>query len=258
MTPRAKTKSADARLVRVPTDDDLARAFEEIALRGGSAMGRMREWPYAPASDETLVCLLAEMSRHDARLLGVLIEVVVKRWRTLTPMLVRDAMRTMRTPQAMCVVVTFAREVDGDRELGHWVRHVCADWAAVRPSEHFFVDDVRPGERSASRRIGRSLREFSDWGFYGIERPTVEPHRKGRVGTYDARTRRDILTALVQSNQEGVTVADYLERIDHSVSRQAALSDLRAVGLSTRARGPGALWRLERRRAPPRVERPAT
>lgn len=230
-----------ATLVRVPTEADLERVYHELAERGASVVGRRSRWPYTPASDEELVCLAAEMARHDARLLGALVELVLARWQILSPVALRRCMRSMAAPQSVCVVVDFARAASHDRELGHWARHVTADWPRLEPARHFFVDDVRPGERTAVSRLGRSLSTYSRWGFLAVERPTFDPHGKRTVGRYDAATRRRLLLGLV-AERGGVTLLEYLEAVDRSVTRQQARADLRAAGLVPEGRGPGARW----------------
>ncbi len=242
------SKPTPLALVRVPTDADLARAYHELALRGAPLAGRAARWPYHPESDEALICLLSEMARYDARLLGALVELCLERWPRLSPMALRLAMRRMRRPQAACVVVEFARGAVNDRELALWARHVSADWPRLDPAEHFFVDDVRPAERTAARRVGRSLAAYSRWGFIAVERPTLDPFRKIRLGRYDARSRQTILEGLT-GTAGGVTLVDYLDAIDHSVSRQQAITDLRRHGLAPDRHGPGAAWRAKRSRA---------
>lgn len=201
-----------------------------------------------PATDEELVVLLAEMTRYDARLLGALVAFVLSAWRRLSPVALRDAMRRSTAPQATCVVAEFAKTAEPDRELGHWVTHVTAGWPRAHPAAHFFVDDVRPGERTAARRMGRSLAPYSRWGYVAVERPTVDPHRKRAIGRYDPRTRRMALDALLREDPAGVTLASYLDAVDRSVSRQQALADLRVAGLVPDRRGRGARWTRKRPR----------
>lgn len=229
-------------LRRAPTDADLERAYFELGKRGASAVGAQRPWPYAPRSDEELLVLISEIARHDARLLGIAVELVLLRWRSLHPVALREAMRASAWPQSLCVIVEFAREADRDPELGHWARHVLAGWPRVQPAVHYFVDDVRPGERAAARRGGRTLVPYARWGFLAVERPTIDPHQKTRLGRYDAATRRSILAALAERRREGISLAEYLESIDHSISRQRALADLRGAGLVPSGRGRGARW----------------
>ncbi len=231
-------------LLRLPTDDDLARAYHELGRLGASATGRKAPWPYAIESDDALICLCAELCRHDPRMLGVLVELMSLRYDTFHPTLLRRAMRKMRQPQTVCVVLEFARASRDDAELGLYARHVCAGVGRVVPSVHFFVDDVRPGTKLAAQRQGRSLAPYSRWGFLGMERPTVDPMTKRVVGRIDARTRRLVLERLLaREAARGITLLEYLDAIDHEVSRQQARADLIAEGLVSRGRGPGARWR---------------
>ncbi len=248
------TDARGVALARVPTEDDLARMYFELARLGASASGARAEWPYAPVSDEELVCLAAEMTRHDPRLLGVLVELLMARWRELHPVRLREAMRSMRTPQALCVALEFAQEASRDPELRLYARYVTAGVPRAEPASHYFVHDVLPGTRLAERRAGRSLAPYSRWGFLGVERPTVDPFRKRVVGRYDSATRRDVLRqALARRGDEGISLAEYLEAIDHSISRQQARADLESAGLRPRGKGPGAAWAPKR--APRRAAR---
>ncbi len=241
-------KASRARLIRAPTEDDLARLYWELAQRGAPTVGARKAWPYRPRDEEELFGLAAEMARHDARALGVLVATIARRWRGLNPVRLRDAMRGMHAPQALCVVLDFAREAELDRELALFVRYVTADWPKVDPAVHFFVDDVRPGERTASSRTGRSLVAYARWGFIGVERPTVDAFSKRTVGRYDAATRRRIAEALTERTPEGITLASYLDAIDGSISRQQGVVDLRAAGLHPSGRGPRAVWARRKRR----------
>jgi len=252
MTPPKRVREGprprDRTRLRVPTEADLSRLYWELAQRGASAVGTRKPWAYRPANDEELVCLAAEMARHDGRALGLTVELIVRTWRELHPYLLRQAMQQMNTPQTLCVVLDFAREADPDRELAHFVRYVTADWPKVAPVVHFFVDDVRPGERTNAHRVGRSLVAYARWGFIGVERPTVDVFQKRTVGRYDAATRTRIARALAQRSPDGVGIVAYLAAVDGSISRQQAAADLRASGLRPSRRGPGAMWSASPRR----------
>jgi hypothetical protein len=217
--------------------------YFEVGARGASARGAKTEWPYAPRSDEELVCLASEMARYDPRLLGVLVELLVTRWRSLNPLRLREAMHAMRAPQTVCVALEFARAANRDLELGLFASYVGAGIPRAHPVAHFFVDDVRPGTRLAESRAGRSLAPYSRWGFLGVERPTFDPFRKSAVGRYDAATRRDVLRRLLSRRGDaGVSIAEYRDAVDDTISRQQARADLEAEGLRPSGRGPGTRW----------------
>jgi hypothetical protein len=95
----------------------------------------------------------------------------------------------------------------------------------------------------AIRNLGRNLNPYARWGFVGSERPVVDPISKRSVGRYDAETRRRILHDLATSRTE-LSLSDYLDAVDHAISRQQAALDLkRCPELTAKGHGRGATWR---------------
>lgn len=231
-------------LARPPTDDDLARVYHELARLGAPAVGRRAPWPYRAPRRERLLALAAEMSRYDARLLSILLELLVTRWRDANPVWLRDEMHRMRWPQALCVVLEFAKAASRDAELAYFVDYLQRGWGRVDRAERFAIGGERPGSRMAARHLGRNLAAYGRWGFIGTERPTWSATGKQVVGRYDATTRRAILGDLL-ARQPTLRLADYLDAVDHTITRQQALADLRAhEGLRPIGRGRGARWQL--------------
>jgi len=211
------------------------------ARLGAPSVGRRSPWPYAPRGPEALVALAGDMLRYDARLLSILLELLLRHWRDLDPLVLRDRMGEMRWPQALCVVLDFAREASTDSELRYFADYVCRGWPRIEPVERFFLDGDDPASRMAARKLGRNLKPYARWGLIGTERPASDARTKRTVGRYDAPTRRRILHELVQREGE-VRLAEYLEAVDRSVTRQQALADLRATGLVLAGHGRGAKW----------------
>ena len=229
-------------LKHAPTQAELERLYHELAQIGATAVGRKRPWPYRPRSHEELLVLAAEMLRYDPRLLSILLQLVLSAWRDWNPITLRSLLGGMRWPQALLVVLEFAKAASSDSELRYFCDHVAAGWPRIDPSERFFIDAQRPGSRMAERHLGRNLGAYARWGFVGHERPTVDPSSKRTVGRYDARTRRQILVDLAGRTSD-FTLADYLDAVDHAVSRQQALQDLKACReLQVSGHGRGAKW----------------
>lgn len=251
---RRPARRREGLLVHVPTQAELERLYHELARLGAPSIGRDRPWPYRPEGTEALLALAGEMLRHDARLLGILLQLFLEHWQELNPLELRRQMKTMRWPQALGVVLGFVRLATADAELRRFVAYVSSGWPRVGPGERFFFDADQPGSRMAERRLGRNLSPYAAWGFIGTERPVADAMTKRTVGRYDARTRRDILHALVE-RRASVTLGEYLTAVDHSVTRQQALADLRASpDLEVVGHGRGARWRLAKT---PRAERRA-
>ncbi len=236
-----------ALLAHPPTQPELERLYHELGRIGAPAVGRRSQWPYAPGTKEALIALAGEMLRYDPRLLSILLQLLLERWGELDPLAMRRMLAKMRWPEALLVVLEFAKLASHDPELRYFADYLAAGHTPLEPVERFFFDAERPGSRTASRKLGRNLAPYSRWGFIATERPTSNAHTKATVGRYDARTRRRILDELVDSSSE-VTLAEYLDAVDRSVSRQQAAADLRAhPSLRPVGHGRGARWRRRSR-----------
>jgi hypothetical protein len=232
-----------ARLLHPPTEDELARLYHELAKVGASTVGERRPWPYEPESLEQLVVLTGEMLRYDARLLSVLVQWLPAHYQELNPLRLRHELAGSRYPQSLLVALTFARLASPDPEFQYFVDYVSMGFGRVSPAERFFLGTESPGSRRAARKLGRNLKPYARWGFVGQERPIVDPVTKKTVGAYDAETRRAILERLA-SRRNDFSIADYLDAVDHSVTRQQALSDLKAAPwLERTGAGRGSRWR---------------
>ena len=235
-------------LLHTPTEDELARLYYELAQLGATSVGRKTKWPYRPCSHEELVALAAEMLRYDPRLLSILLQFIVSAWDSLNPVTLRKFMQRMRWPQALLVVMEFAKSASRNPELRYFADYLAAGFLHVDPVERFFIDAERPGSRMAARALGRNLRAYARWGFVSTEKPIANPVTKRTVGGYDAQTRKRILSELA-TNAASFSLADYLAAVDHSISRQQALLDLRDFSnLVTTGHGRGAKWRLRKPR----------
>jgi len=233
-------------LAHVPTEDEIERLYHELAAEGARVTGRKRPWPYRPRDLESLLALSGDMLRYDARLLSVLVQLVLSRWSDANPLTLRRRVAEMTCPQALLVVLGFARLARPDAELAHYIDYVAADWSRVSPEERFFLDAARPGSRTAERALGRNLTPYARWGFVGTERPVADMGTRQALGRYDARTRRRILNQLAERG-EPFTLADYLDAVDHAISRQQALADLKGCPeIALEGRGRGARWRTAR------------
>ncbi len=229
-------------LHRTPTSSDLERLYYELAKKGAPAMGQKSAWNYAPKTTEALLALAGEMLRYDARLLSILVQFFLAHWESINPLRLRQSMAHMRWPQALCVVLSFAKQASSEQEFLWFADYVSRAWPRLRPAEQFFLDAPRVGTRTAQRRLGQNLNSYSDWGFVGRERPIVDPVTKRTVGRLDAQTRLSIARRLAE-NHNGFTLAEYLHAIDHSVSRQQALLDLKRLhSIHPQGQGRGARW----------------
>jgi len=233
--------------VGVPSRADLERLYHELARLGASSVGRPSEWRFEPESAEELLAIAGDMLRYDARLLSVLVELVLTAWPQWNPLELRRQMKRMRWPRALLVAFEFGKAAGGDPELRYFGDYLGAGYDRRSGAERFFIDGPKPGSRTELRQRGRSLVQYSRWGFLGTERPAVDAVSKETVGSYDAATRLRIRRSLV-SHQPSFSLSDYLDAVDHSISRQQAYADLKGdAAFEVVGRGRGARWRLVQR-----------
>jgi hypothetical protein len=222
-------------LDHAPTEGELARLYHELAKLGATSVGEDVPWPHNPQSREQLLVLASQMMRYDPRLLSILVQWIAAYYDTLNPLQLRRELRKVRWPQSLL-------------ELDAFTKYVSAGFERLEPAERFFFETDRPGSRAATRNLGRNLSPYARWGFVGQERPTIDPVSKRSLGRYDAQTRRRILDDLTERYTD-FSMADYLSAVDHSVSRQQALADLRAHNaIAPSGGGRGARWRRVRNR----------
>lgn len=228
-------------LEHAPSADELARLYHELAKQGAPSVGAERPWPYAPESQEHLFALACEMLRYDPRLLSIALHWLLVAWPRLNPRVLRVWMHRMRWPQALLVVAAFARAArPRDVELRYFTDYLAAGFRPVEP-QRFFFDVERPGSRRAAARLGRSLDPYTRWGFIGTERPAADVFEKELVGRYDAATRARIARELTD-RRGAISMREYLDAVDGSISRPQARADLIAAGLEVSGRGRGARW----------------
>jgi len=233
-------------LDHAPTQEELERLYHELSRIGATAVGARKRWQYAPKGPEQLITLASQMMRYDARLLSILVQWFASHYTLLNPLRLRRELMQTRWPQSLLVALEFAKLGARDRELSAFADYVAAGFPRVDPAERFFLDTELPGSRKAIRNLGRNLAPYARWGYIGQERPIVDPISKRSVGRYDASTRRRILEALAERRSE-FTLADYLSAVDHGISRQQALHDLKAHSdFVSVGHGRGARWQRQR------------
>ncbi|RLB47202.1 MAG: hypothetical protein DRJ42_25940 [Deltaproteobacteria bacterium] len=236
-------------LQHVPTQPDLERLYYELERIGAPSVGRRAPWPYEPATKEALAGLAGEMLRYDPRLLSVLLQLFLEGWMELNPLALRTVMQTMRWPQALLVVLEFARAATRDVELRYFADYLGAGFVRMSPAERFFLDAERPGSRMARRKSGRNFKAYARWGFIGTERPTANATSKRLVGSYDTTSRAWVRRQLAD-RRGPFKVSEYLDALDDAISRQQAYKDLRDdPEFVVEGRGRGARWRRKKRRS---------
>lgn len=230
-------------LFQKPTDSHLRRLYYELGKIGARSVGRKEKWPYRIEQPETLLALAADWTRHDPRLLEVMLQFALSGWQAWKPQEIREASKKMETPQTWGVIAGFVQAAKPeDMELGYFWEYVVRGLKPVA-DQYYFFDLYTIGGEFSRQATRESLQQFRDWGFFGKERIIIHPQTKEEVGHWGQNERLNILRRLFRKTPS-LKVADYLREICHTVSRQQAIQDLRKVGGHATGSGRGSVWVL--------------
>jgi hypothetical protein len=231
-------------LTSIPTEDHLARLYFELSEIGAACVGDEKPWPYHPRNSEELLCLAADMSRYDPRLMTILVRFLNDNWDTLNPQTMRSHYNGMKTSQTIAVLAEFVLGAcGGDDEKRYFFGYLQRGLAPVA-TQFYFHHLYSPGGTLAKRATLKSLAEYKRWGFLATEAPVIDEARRQTLGTLDAATRKNILYDLMKERKR-ITISDYLDALDNKISRQQALLDLKSAKWARRSgRGRGAYWRF--------------
>lgn len=231
-------------LLTTPTEEHLSRMYHELAQHGADSEGVKYEWPYNPQTLEELFCLAADMSRYDPRLLSILVRFLLNNWKKINPTLIRQNYASMKTPETVAVIAEFLKnKEDTDRDLPYFIKYLQSRLSPV-PTQFYFFHLYPVAGFLAEQAADMPLAEYKRWGFLAREAPVINETGKQTVGTLDASTRKNILRELFEKKKQ-VKLSEYLEILNHRISRQQALLDIASFKNVRRVgHGPGARWKM--------------
>lgn len=233
-------------LKRIPTLNDLSRIYFELAQWGAPAIGAKKPWPYKMGSLEELLALTCEMVRYDPRLLGILIIFLKNSWNRLNPLKLRHELKRCQTPQVMGVIGEFVKTEIKDKEINYFFDYLIKGLGPVT-GQLFFKGTHPPGSLYFEKIARKSLKEYRKWGFLSMERPVVDLRTKRQIGSLARESRMRILESIIH-RKTMVTIKEYIEAVDYSISRQQALSDIKSLGtLESVGHGRNAYWKLKKK-----------
>jgi len=230
-------------LKRIPNREDLSRVYFELAKIGAKSVGENNKWPYSEMDQYDLLSLAAEMSRYDPRLLGILVEFFISHWEEINPTKLKSRFPFMKNPQVFGVIGEFMKSALPDQEIFDYVTYLTAGLKPL-PTQFFFHGLYDIGGTLSQKTVEANLVEYKRWGFLGRERPTIDFQTKKTVGTLDKNGRLNILRTLL-NKRNIITISDYLKAVDHSISRQQALTDLKKAKFTRKiGKGRGTRWKF--------------
>lgn len=229
-------------LKQPPTTAHLSRLYYELAGLGARAIGAKNQWPYEWREPEELLGLACEMSRYDPRLLSLLVEYFLLHWKKLNPHTLRNFSKDMATPQTLAVMLNFIAHCGEEEFL--FYEYVTKNLLPAKVQLYFY-NLYLPGSKQMQRAALEPLQEFEDWGFLARERPIVHDEATGKrilLGRWGPRARQQIIRKL-SGHLKQFSLYEYLKAVDHMISRQQALQDLKASPyVKSQGKGRGSVW----------------
>ncbi len=211
---------------------EIGRLYHELSLLGARAEGPRAPWRFGRPSAEELVVLAAQASRHEPRLLWVLVELLARAYDRFDPLKLRRALGRARWPATLGVAFEFARRAARSRELDDVAAFVL-ERVAPAPGERFFLGTRAFGGELARRDVEESLAEYRRWGYFSREEPIAKELGAAAHGTLGPRERMNLLRRLAE-RRGSVTLRDYLSALRGRASRRQATRDLSSADFLVR------------------------
>ena len=201
---------------------DLKKIYHDLALVNKNSY---------TASLEKLFCRVCDATRFDPRLLEVVVNHFGKEFLQLNPLQVRLQLAHMQTPQTVGVVLEFIKLLRPDALTRDIVSFITKPLFPVEPQLYYVGVYTKPLSASIRKAIDMPLQEFSRWGFLAHEGVEFKnDFNRKTLGTLPLPSRVQIIQRLLQ-NQTPFSIGDYLEALNHQISRQQAFVDLKNCGL---------------------------
>lgn len=199
--------------------------YFKLAELGAACVGEKCTDAFDHLTAEEIIVVASETCRFSPRLLGILIDFFVQRFRGLNPFQLAALLPCIPTPQGLGVIAAFAKNVAADPDLKSFFEIVLR---GIKPApwQYFYNPQTRPRPMERMDEIVYSPQEFKQWGFWSNMDPFLKEKRPPKAAwkfTVDAR--KKILKDLLRQHRR-IRLSDYLNALGHSISRQQAHLDL--------------------------------
>lgn len=222
-------------LTKIPSRKDLLKAYNLLQASGKSVPN---------------IVLLSQWARFDPRLAEILVEWIANNWTRMNAVRLHYRLKGSPWPEAMGPILIFAgmvvRKTQPHRRIALFRLWQATIMYRIQPAqeEQFYIGiEVFAGKRM--RRLPlESNPEFAKWGYLAFDAP-INKFLQDKNGFENPQNQRQKILAELIASQPEVSVTDYIEKLNHSISRRqaerdlAACSQLRAVGYTR-----GRIYRL--------------
>ncbi len=212
-------------LERIPSQGDLERAYADLSgAPGPQALARYSQW-----------------SRFDPRLAEIWVATLLREWKRVHPIELREALLKQPWPAAAGPLIEFvaravrARPADS-RTFRAW-KLMATDGLAPADWEQFFIGQRRIAGAAMLEDARFALGEYRRWGYLSREvlfnkqrfPAELRGTRRGREGggthSLAPEVRQEILRELLRDRSR-ISTRDYLQAVGNCISERQATRDL--------------------------------
>jgi hypothetical protein len=173
---------------------------------------------------EELLVIAMKFSRRNIRLLYILVDYFVRKFKVLKVFYFKDLL-DKETFAILGIISEFCKIVKKDKEILDFFHVLLNDYKCDKPYELFNIGDFF-SFKYAKKCAYFSLYEYKKWHFYGIEIPMFSHYKAATSSaTYEQATRANIISDLLKNNKK-IKTSEYLEKLNYSITRQQAHIDL--------------------------------
>lgn len=206
-----------------PSHADLEKSYELL----------LHQIPRSPSVSE--LSLYSQWCRIDPRLAEIWVQFIGREWKTIHPLVLRDALLGCYWPSAAGVLLEFVAQTvpSSDANLFSKWKGLVTEGFQKGKNEQFFIGLWQLGGVLMFEDARFTRVEYRKWGYLGREnlnRARTISRQRRKKSSLDSSTRIEILKYLLDTCEK-VNTALYWEAIGKCVSRRQAERDLIDCGL---------------------------
>ncbi len=213
---------------RIPSQDDLISYYNLL------------QTTKSPLNEKILFQIVHD-TRWDPRLHEQVIQHFAKHWKEISAInLNREAQQSF-WPTTLALTLEIleyffktTRQLDSKNSklFKNW-KKLCITNITKAPEELYYIGLSSFAGTESKKDFYYSTRPFSKWGYLCRDLPLSKLTIESQVSLYATTSRRNILLSLFH-HKKRITINDYLEALDHSVSKRQAERDLSSFKLVRR------------------------
>ncbi|MFH1726816.1 MAG: hypothetical protein ABIA04_00165 [Pseudomonadota bacterium] len=207
------------------SQDELTSLYFQLNKNGALCWGEDTGY-FTNISYEKILAIAIEASRWDIRLLCILTEHFANKYKNIKPFILRQFIGENKYPFIIGVIKEFSLLISQNEDLKDFFKLLLKN---ISPSNNYLLFNVGLSfsQKQIKYETYKSLNEYKKWGFLCSELPILKHLIKNNDNFHHyAPNERKITLKNLFETKNPISINDYLEAINYSISRQHARLDL--------------------------------